>query len=127
MELPMEVKESTCVEALNQSGNRHAIGFLATSEQFNSGYCATSFRRGKEMSQQHYAYHRGLEVIARSPGILLDQVVRECSDLTWNQVFLVLDHFSRDGVLTMSPKRLGQYAITSRLSMTPSPRQRVNK
>jgi len=111
MELPMEVKESTCVEALNQSGNRHAIGFLATSEQFNSGYCVTSFRRGKEMSQQHYADHRGLEVIARSPGILLDQVGRECSDLTWNQVFLVLDYFSRDGVLTMSPKRLGQYAL----------------
>lgn len=111
MELSMEVKESTYVEALNQSGNRHAIGFLATSEQFNSGYCATSFRGEKEMSHQHYADYRVLEVISRSPGILLDQIVLECSDLTWNQVFLVLDHFSRQGILRMSPKGLGQYAI----------------
>jgi hypothetical protein len=80
--------------------------------------------RGKEMSYQHYTDHRVLEVIARSPGILLDQIVLECSDITWNQVFLVLDHFSREGVLTMSPEGLGQYAITFRLPMTPSSRQR---
>ena len=64
------------------------------------------------MSHQHYADYRVLEIIVRSPGILLDQIVFECSDLTWNQVFRIIDRFSREGVLTMSPKGLGQYAIT---------------
>jgi len=64
------------------------------------------------MSHQDYADHRVLKVIVQSPGILLDQIVYECSDLTWNQVFLAIDRFSREGVLTMSPKGLGQYAIT---------------
>jgi hypothetical protein len=64
------------------------------------------------MSPQNRADHRVLEVIVRSPGILLDQIVDECSDLTWSQVFLAIDRLSREGTITMSPKGLGQYAIT---------------
>jgi hypothetical protein len=33
-------------------------------------------------------------------------------DLTWGQMFIVIDHPSREGVLTMLPKECGQYAIT---------------
>jgi hypothetical protein len=68
-------------------------------------------RKGEDMSSQHCADHRVLEVIVRSPGSVLDDIVLECPDLTWNQVFAVIDRLSREGVLTMSPKRSGQYAI----------------
>lgn len=63
------------------------------------------------MSGQHDADHRVLEVIVRFPGSVLDDLVRECPDLTWNQVFVVIDRLSREGVLTMSPKGRSQYAI----------------
>jgi hypothetical protein len=63
------------------------------------------------MSNQHCADHRVLEVIVRSPGSMLDEIVLECPDLTWNQVFVVIDRLSREGVLRMSPKRRSQYAI----------------
>jgi hypothetical protein len=56
--------------------------------------------------------HRVLEVIVRAPGTMLDDIVLECPGLTWNQVFVVIDRLSREGVLTMSPKGRGQYAIT---------------
>jgi predicted transcriptional regulator len=32
-----------------------------------------------------------LEVIIRSPGCSLEEVVVECTDLTWNQVFCEVD------------------------------------
>jgi hypothetical protein len=64
------------------------------------------------MSRQDWTDRLVLRVIVRSPGILLDQIVHECSGLTWNQVLLVIDRFSREGVLGTSPKGLGQYAIT---------------
>lgn len=63
------------------------------------------------MSNQHYADHRVLEVIVRSPGSMFDDIVLECPDLTWSQVFMVIDRLSREGVLTMSPKGHSQYAI----------------
>lgn len=56
--------------------------------------------------------HRVLEVIVRAPGTMLDDIALECPGLTWNQVFVVIDRLSREGVLTMSPKGRGQYAIT---------------
>jgi hypothetical protein len=55
--------------------------------------------------------HRVLEVIVRSPGNTLDDIVLECSDLTWNQVFSAIDRLSREGVLTLTPKGQGLYTI----------------
>jgi hypothetical protein len=64
------------------------------------------------MPNLQFPDHRVLEVVVRSPGSVLDDIVLECPDLTWNQVFIVIDRLSREGVLTMSPKGRGQYAIT---------------
>lgn len=64
------------------------------------------------MSGQHDADHRVLEMIVRSPGTVIDDIVLECPDLTWNQVFVVFDRLSRERVLTMSLEGRGQYAIT---------------
>src|SRR5512146_1921666 len=68
--------------------------------------------REEEMSSQNFTDHPVLEIIVRSPDSVLDEIVFECPDLTWNQVFVVIDRVSREGVLTMSPKARGQYAIT---------------
>jgi hypothetical protein len=55
--------------------------------------------------------NRILEVIIRSPDTALDDIVLACPDLTWNQVFLVLDRLRREGVLTVNAHEHGQYTI----------------
>jgi hypothetical protein len=55
--------------------------------------------------------HRVLEVIVQSPGHTLDDIVLECSDLTWNQVFSAINRLSREGTLTLTPKGQGLYTI----------------
>ena len=63
------------------------------------------------MSTQLDTDHRVLEVIVQSPGTALDDIVVECQDLTWNQVFLAIDRLSREGVLKLTPKKHGRYTI----------------
>jgi hypothetical protein len=73
------------------------------------------------MPNLQFPDHRVLEIIVRSPGSVLDDIMLECPDLTWNQVFIVIDRLSREGVLTMSPKGRGQYAITFSTDHAPTP------
>lgn len=55
--------------------------------------------------------HQVLEVIIRSPGSMVDDVVLQCPDLTWNQVFLAIDRLSRAGTVRLTPKGQGFYAV----------------
>jgi hypothetical protein len=55
--------------------------------------------------------HQVLEVIVRSPGTALDDIVLECPNLTWNQIFVTIDKLSREGIIKMSPKGFGQYVL----------------
>ncbi len=65
------------------------------------------------MSDLQFPDHRVLEVIVWERGTMLDDIVLECPELTWNQVFVVIDRLSLEGALTMSPKGRGHhYAIT---------------
>lgn len=57
------------------------------------------------------ASRQALEVIIRSPGTMVEDVVFQCPDLTWNQIFLTIDRLSREGTLTLTPKGQGLYAI----------------
>jgi hypothetical protein len=52
-----------------------------------------------------------IEVIIRSPGRALDDMVLECPELTWNQIFLTIDRLSREGALTLTPKGRGVYTL----------------
>jgi hypothetical protein len=54
-----------------------------------------------------------MQVVSRSPGCLLEEVVLECPDLTWNQVFCELDRMSRRGQVRLTAKGPGLYAVTS--------------
>ncbi len=54
---------------------------------------------------------RVMEVIVRSPGTALDDIVLECPDLTWSQVFISIDRLSREGSLKLTPKGRGLYTV----------------
>ena len=73
----------------------------------------SSHRKGEEMSSQHVANSGILEVIVRSPGISLDEIVLECPGLTWNQVFNEIDRLSREGNIQLSLKGRGIYSVTT--------------
>jgi hypothetical protein len=53
-----------------------------------------------------------MQVVLRSPGCLLEEVVLECPELTWNQVFYELDRMSRSGRVRLTAKGPGLYAVT---------------
>lgn len=63
------------------------------------------------MPPQCTSSQQALEVIIRSPGAMVDDVAFQCPDLTWNQIFLAIDHLSRQGTLTLTPKGGGLYAV----------------
>jgi hypothetical protein len=54
------------------------------------------------MLTQHNRDDRVLELIVRSPGGTLEDIVLECPDLTWNQLFITIDRLSREGALTLT-------------------------
>jgi hypothetical protein len=42
----------------------------------------------------------------------LEEIARQCDDLTWNQVFLAVDRLSRSGDIMLVPRGRGLYAVT---------------
>ncbi len=60
-----------------------------------------------------------MEVIVRSPGCTMEELVIECPDLTWNQVFNELDRLSRLGHIKLALKGPGQYVATLRDQLYP--------
>ena len=61
-----------------------------------------------------------MEVIIRSPGCLLEEVVLECPGLTWNQVFTEIERMSRTGLVLLQAKGLGLYTVTPATKCKPS-------
>jgi hypothetical protein len=60
-----------------------------------------------------------MKVINGSPGCSLEDVVRDCPNLTWNQIFNEVDRMSRNGQIQLTMKSQGQYLITSAASPEP--------
>ncbi|MDZ4855849.1 MAG: hypothetical protein SGJ26_13470 [Nitrospirota bacterium] len=54
-----------------------------------------------------------MQVVSRSPGCLLEEVMLECPGLTWNQVFCEIDRMSRSGQVRLTAKGPWLYAVTS--------------
>jgi hypothetical protein len=67
-------------------------------------------RTGEPINQKR---ENTMEVIIRSPGSLLEEVVLECPGLTWNQVFCELDRMSRAGQVRVTIKGPGLYVVSS--------------
>jgi Protein of unknown function (DUF2934) len=61
-----------------------------------------------------------MEVIIRSPGSLLEEVVLECPGLTWNQVFIEIERMSRAGLVQFQAKGLRLYTVTPSTRCKPS-------
>lgn len=51
-------------------------------------------------------------VLNRTETCDLEEVMRQCTNLTWNQVFLAVDRLSRSGEIRLVPMGLGMYAST---------------
>ncbi len=62
------------------------------------------------MSDAYASVDQIMEVIVRSPGSSLEEIVQQCPNLTWNQVFLALDHLSRCGRIRLCRRARGGYA-----------------
>ncbi len=54
---------------------------------------------------------RIIECIAHHPGCGLDDIVTFCPELTRNQIFLEVDHLSRDGILKLAAAGTSRYTI----------------
>jgi hypothetical protein len=52
-----------------------------------------------------------MEVIVPTPGTALDDIVLECPDLSWNQVFLEMDRLTRCRSVRLMPKGQGPYTM----------------
>jgi len=51
-------------------------------------------------------------VLHRTHTCDLEEVIRQCTNLTWNQVFLAVDRLSRSGEILLVPLGRGMYALT---------------
>lgn len=63
------------------------------------------------MSLSVSTVERILDVIRRTGGCEIEDLLKECPDLTWNQVFLALDRLSRDGRVRLMRKGRGEYVV----------------
>lgn len=53
-----------------------------------------------------------IDVLQRTETCDLEEVTRQCTNLTWNQVFLAVDRLSRSGEIMLVPMGRGMYALT---------------
>lgn len=59
-----------------------------------------------------------VSILKRYPKCLLDELVRACPDLTWNQVFTEIDRMSRDGKVLLAQKSPGVYIVSLPVRMS---------
>jgi hypothetical protein len=54
----------------------------------------------------------------------IEEITRQCTNLTWNQVFLAVDRLSRSGEITLVPRGRGMYTVTFPLRQDGRPDRR---
>lgn len=52
-----------------------------------------------------------IDIVCRVHACDLEDVTRECPNLTWNQVFLAVDRLSRSGEIMLVHKGRGTYVV----------------
>ena len=53
-----------------------------------------------------------IDIVRRTHGCELEDLARCCPNLTWNQVFLAVDHLSRTGEVRLVHLREGGYIVS---------------
>ena len=64
------------------------------------------------MEQEMAVEDQVIDVVHRAHDCDLEEIMRQCSNLTWNQVFFAVDRLSRRGELLLIPKGRGMYTVT---------------
>lgn len=64
-----------------------------------------------DVTRQSDVAHRILAVLTDQSGLLLEELLDRCPDVTWNQVFTVVDHLSRTGEIRLTAKGTGKYHV----------------
>ena len=64
------------------------------------------------MAQEITAENQVIDIMLRTRTCDLEEVTRQCTDLTWNQVFLAVDRLSRRGEIMLMPSGRGTYTVT---------------
>ena len=70
------------------------------------------FPKRWRMAQHTTVEDQVLDVLHGAHACDLEEVTRQCSDLTWNQVFLAVDRLSRSGEIMLVPRGRGTYTVT---------------
>ena len=53
-----------------------------------------------------------IDIVHRAGACDLEEITRQCANLTWNQVFLAIDSMSRRGEIMLVPRGRGLYTVT---------------
>ena len=64
------------------------------------------------MEPQRVVEDQVIDIIQHTGACDIEEVARQCSNLTWNQVFLAVDHLSRSGEITLMLSGRGMYTLT---------------
>ncbi len=54
---------------------------------------------------------RILAMLVDQPGLLLEQLIEQCPDTTWSQVFCEVDRMSRTGEIRLTISAPGEYRV----------------
>jgi hypothetical protein len=64
------------------------------------------------MAQHTTVEDQVIDMLHRARACDLEEVTRQCTNLTWNQVFLAVDRLSRSGEIVLMPRGRGIYTLT---------------
>lgn len=63
------------------------------------------------MTQHPTVEDQVIDIVRRVHVCDFEEVVRQCADLTWNQIFLAVDRLSRRGEIRLVPRGRGMYTV----------------
>jgi hypothetical protein len=64
------------------------------------------------MAQHTPVETRVIDIMLHTRTCDLEEIVRQCANLTWNQVFLAVDRLSRRGEIKLMLRGRGHYTVT---------------
>ncbi|MCX5723983.1 MAG: hypothetical protein NTX84_05595 [Nitrospirae bacterium] len=64
------------------------------------------------MAQQETPTAQIMNLVTHSDYCTIEQLVAECPDLTWIQVFIEINRLRRDGLVSLTLKQPGYYVVS---------------